>query len=98
MSDDESDGSEEFPDQLASARELLDAEDLTAFNVGVVRDGESVQTTSSYRTDDVEAEEGTQALTLLATHVRVVADQAGVDYLTAARDAAALADRVEETD
>lgn len=94
----DTDEADDFDDQLARAREALDADDLTAFNVGVVRNGESVETTSSYRDDAVDAEEGTQALTLLATHVRIVAEQAGVDYLTAARDAAALADRVEETD
>jgi hypothetical protein len=98
MSDDDPSDTEEFDDQLAAAREALEHDDLTAFNVGIVRDGDAVQTTSSYRTDAVDAEEGTQALTLLATHLRVVADQAGVDYGTAARDAAALAERVESVD
>jgi hypothetical protein len=92
------DDSDEFADQLADAREALADDDLTAFAVGVVRNGESVETTASYRSDAVDAEEGTQSLTLLATHLRVVAEEAGVDYRTAARDAAALADRVETTD
>ncbi|MFB6305013.1 MAG: hypothetical protein ABEH47_07595 [Haloferacaceae archaeon] len=94
------DGGDEFEAELARARDLLASDDLTAFHVGVVRDGEEVETTFSYRTDGVDVDpdrEGIQALTLLATHLRVVADEAGVDRETAAADAAALADRVEET-
>ncbi|MFB6302009.1 MAG: hypothetical protein ABEH78_04025 [Haloferacaceae archaeon] len=91
-------GEPPFADELARARDLLDAPDLTAFAVGAVRDGAEVETTFSYRPDAVDADrEGIQALTLLAAHLRVVADEAGVDPLTAATDAAALAERVAET-
>ena len=97
MSDSE-DAEASFAAELETARELLASDDLTAFHVGVVRDGEEVETTFSYRTDDVDAEtEGIQALTLLATHLRVVAEEAGVDYPTAATDAVALAEQVEQT-
>ncbi|MFB6280527.1 MAG: hypothetical protein ABEH40_00710 [Haloferacaceae archaeon] len=88
-----------FAAELDRARDLLAAPDLSAFAVGAVRGGRTVETTFSYRPDAVAADrEGIQALTLLAAHVRVVADEAGVDPLTAATDAAALADRVEELD
>lgn len=90
-------GDPSFAAELDRARALLTAEDLTAFAVGAVRDGRAVETTFSYLPDAVDADrEGIQALTLLAAHVRVVADEAGVDPLTAATDAAALAGRVEE--
>ncbi|MFB6157855.1 MAG: hypothetical protein ABEJ34_08445 [Haloferacaceae archaeon] len=96
---DATDGDEAFATELERARDLVGADDLTAFHVGVVRGGEEVETTFSYRTDGVDAErEGVQALTLLATHLRIVADEAGVDRETVAADAAALAGRVEETD
>lgn len=93
------DGSPPFATELDRARDLLAAGDVTAFAAGVVRGGREVETTYSYRPDAVDADrEGIQALTLLAAHLRVVADEAGVDPLTAATDAAALAERVEETE
>lgn len=85
-----------FEDELDNARDLLASDDVTAFHVGVVRDGEEVETTYSYDVQDPERE-GIQSLTLLATHVRIVAEEAGVDYATAASDAATLAERVEES-
>lgn len=96
---DASDGSPPFATELDRARDLLAAGDVTAFAAGVVRGGREVETTFSYRPDAVDADrEGIQALTLLAAHLRVVADEAGVDPLTAATDAAALAERVEATE
>ncbi|EJN58539.1 hypothetical protein [Halogranum rubrum] len=88
-----------FQTELDAARDLLDDDSLTAFHVGVVRDGEEIDTTYSYRTDDSDGDgehEGLQALSLLATHLRVVADEAGVDYETVATDAVTLATQVEE--
>lgn len=89
------DPEEAFTDARADARDLLDAEDLTAFYVGTVEGGERLDAASSYRGDDGEAE-GMQALSLLASHVRMVAEEADLDYETVARDAATLAERVDE--
>jgi hypothetical protein len=86
-----------FERERRKARELLDDDDVTAFHVGVVRNGEEVETTYSYLADDPERE-GLQALSLLATHLRVVASEADVDYSTVAADAVALAGQVEESD
>jgi hypothetical protein len=91
------DDSDSFQTELAAARDLLDDDTITAFHVGVVRDGEEIDTTFSYRTDDADdQQEGLQALSLLATHLRVVASEAGVDYETVAADAVTLATQVEE--
>lgn len=87
-----------FQTELDAARALLDDDDVTAFHVGVVRGGEEIDTSFSYRTDDASGQqEGLQALSLLATHLRVVASEAGVDYETVATDAVTLATQVEET-
>ena len=90
------DPDEEFPEALEHARDLLGSDDVTAFHVGVVRNGENVETTYSYDVQDPE-QEGIQSLTLLATHLRIVAEESGVDYTTVASDAATLAGQVEET-
>jgi hypothetical protein len=96
---DDRDGADEtaFERERRTARELLDDDDVTAFHVGVVRNGEEIETTYSYLADDPELE-GLQALSLLATHLRVVASEADVDYSTVAADAATLAGQVEEGD
>lgn len=86
-----------FERERRKARDLLDDDDVTAFHVGVVRNGEEIETTYSYLDDDPERE-GLQALSLLATHLRVVASEADVDYSTVAADAATLAGQVEESD
>jgi len=84
-----------FETERDRARRLLDAEDLTALHVGVIHDDQTVDTVASRRTDaDSEAE--LQALSLLATHIRAVAAEAGVDYDTVAADAAAVAAQLEE--
>jgi uncharacterized membrane protein YccC len=86
-----------FQTELDAARDLLDDDAITAFHVGVVRDGAEVDTTYSYRTDDADSQqEGFQALSLLATHLRLVASEAGIDYETVAADAVTLAQQVEE--
>ena len=84
-----------FETELDSARELLDDESNTAFYVGVVRDGETVETTFAQTADDPQ-QEGLQALSLLATHVRIVSNQAGVEPSVVAGDAATLAGQFEE--
>jgi len=84
-----------FDSEVARARRLLDAEDLTAVHVGVIHDDRTVDTVASRRTDgDADAE--LYALSLLATHIRAVAAEAGVDYETVAADAAAIAAQLEE--
>jgi hypothetical protein len=84
-----------FAEERRSARKLLGDESITAFYLGVVRDGETADTTFAQTADDPE-QEGLQALSLLATHVRIVANEAGVDPSTVAGDAATLAGRMEE--
>ncbi|WP_435124491.1 hypothetical protein [Halobaculum sp. D14] len=91
-------GTAEFDAARAAARRTLTGDDVTAFHLGVVRGGE-VDTAAARvggdgddRGDDRPELE---ALTLLATHLRVVADDAGADYDAVAADAAALASQVE---
>ncbi|ERH04400.1 MAG: hypothetical protein J07HR59_01532 [Halorubrum sp. J07HR59] len=87
-------GSDDFAGELAYARELLDADDIRAVHVGVVR-GEEVDTTFAQR-GETQQEQGLQALSLLAAHVRLVAAEAGVEPSTVAADAASLASEVDE--
>jgi len=83
-----------FETELDRARSLLDDEDLTAVHVGVIHDDRTVDTVASRRTDgDSEAE--LLAISLLATHIRAVAAEAGADYETVAADAAAVAAQLE---
>ena len=84
----------EFAQRVADARDLLD-EDATALYVGVVRDGREVDSTFAQRADDAQ-QEGMQALSLLASHIRLVSDEAGVDYTTVAGDAVTLAEQLDE--
>jgi hypothetical protein len=85
----------EFAESLERARELLAEEDVSAFYVGTVRQGQDLSAASAYLADDPEGE-GMQALSLLASHVHMVAQEAGVDIETAARDAAKLAERTTQ--
>ena len=99
MSDDTSaDGDapagDDFEAELDRARDLLDGDDIEAVHVGVVRDGE-VDTTFAQRADGDPEGEGLRALALLAAHVRLVSNQAGVEPSAVAGDAATLAGRVE---
>ncbi len=102
MSDDESEPAADepenetdaaFTERLEHARSLLD-DDVTACYVGVVREGREVDSTFAQQAGDAQ-QEGMQALSLLASHLRLVADEAGVDYATVAGDAATLAERLE---
>jgi len=99
-SDGASDTDGAFTAELDRARALLDGDDVEAVHVGVVRDGE-VDTTFAQRSgDDPESDgpegEGLRALALLAAHVRLVANEAGVEASTVAGDAATLAGQVEQ--
>lgn len=85
----------DFEAELRNARELLDDESITAFYLGVIYDGETADTTFAQTADDPQ-HEGLQALSLLATHVRIVASESGADPATVAGDAATLAGRMEE--
>jgi len=102
MSDDDttpadgtSSGDDAFAAELSRARDLLDGEGIEAVHVGVVRDGE-VDTTFAQRSDGDADNEGLRALALLAAHVRLVANEAGVETSTVAGDAATLAGQVEQ--
>jgi hypothetical protein len=88
---------DDFERRLTAARQLLDDDDVTAFNVGVVREGDEIDTAFGVRSDDPE-QEGLQSLSLLATHVRLVAREAGVEPSTVAGDAAALAGEVADVE
>ncbi|MDZ5812650.1 hypothetical protein U4E84_14980 [Halorubrum sp. AD140] len=79
--------------EIDAARDLLDGDGIEAVHVGVVRDGE-IDTTFAQRSDDAEGE-GLRALALLAAHVRLVANEAGVEPSAVAGDAATLAGQVE---
>lgn len=84
-----------FEAERRDALELLDDESVTAFYLGVVSDGETVDTTFAGNADNPE-QEGLQALSLLAAHVRIVANEAGVEPAAVAGDAATLAGRMDE--
>ncbi|MCL9816413.1 hypothetical protein [Natronocalculus amylovorans] len=90
MSDDSA-----FTSERETAIELLEDDSISAFYLGVIRDSEEIDTTFAQTADSPE-DEGLQALSLLATHVRIVANQAGVDPSTVAGDAATLAGRLED--
>lgn len=92
-------GGDSFERELERARALLaDAqgsdtrEAVSALHVGVVR-GDRVDSTAARRSEGERA--GLETLALLASHVRTVAEEAGVDYETVAADAAQLAGEVE---
>ena len=84
-----------FDMERVTAQDLLSDDSITAFYLAVVRDGDEIDSTFAQVADDPR-EEGLQALSLLATHVRTVANQAGVEPSTVAGDAATLAGRIEE--
>lgn len=84
-----------FETERDRARSLLASDDLTAIHVGVIHDNQTVDTVAS-RQSSAESDPELQALSLLATHIRAVATEAGVDYETVAADAAAVAAQLEE--
>jgi|APHM01.1.fsa_nt_gi hypothetical protein len=83
----------EFDTDRRHARELLADDDLTALHLGVVHEDETVDTVVS-RTG--EGDERLQALSLLATHIRSVAAEAGADPEAVAADAAAIAGQLDD--
>ena len=83
----------EFDTDRRHARELLADDDLTALHLGVVHDDDTVDTVVS-RTG--EGDERLQALSLLATHIRSVAAEAGADPEAVAADAAAIAGQLDD--
>lgn len=87
---------EAFARRVAEARDLL-GDDATAFYVGVVREGREVDSTFAQQGEDAQ-QEGMQALSLLASHIRLVSDEAGVDYTTVAADAVTLAEQLDESE
>jgi hypothetical protein len=86
---------DDFETRRRAAASLLSDDDVTAFHVGVVRDGGEIDTAFGVEADDSQGE-SLQSLALLATHVRLVAREAGVEPSTVAGDAAALAAEVED--
>ena len=88
-------GDAAFETEREAAQELLTDESITAFYLGVVDEGDTVDTTFAQTADDPR-QEGLQALSLLATNVRLVASEAGVDPATVAADAATLAGELDE--
>jgi hypothetical protein len=89
------DPSAAFETERRAARELLADDSITALYVGVVSDDEALETTFAQTADDPQ-QEGLQALSLLAAHVRLVANEAGVEPAAVAGDAATLAGRMDE--
>jgi hypothetical protein len=83
----------EFDTDRRHARELLADDDLAALHLGVVHDDDTVDTVVS-RTG--EGDERLQALSLLATHIRSVAAEAGADPEAVAADAAAIAGQLDD--
>jgi hypothetical protein len=88
---------DDFEARLTAARQLLADDDVTAFHVGVVRENEEIDTAFGVRAEDPQ-QESLQSLSLLATHVRLVAREAGVEPSTVAGDAAALAGEVADVE
>jgi hypothetical protein len=82
-----------FDTDRRHARELLADDDLTALHLGVVHDDDTVDAVVS-RTG--EGDERLQALSLLATHIRSVAAEAGADPEAVAADAAAIAGQLDD--
>lgn len=83
----------DFAEERARARELLADESVTAFYVGAVR-GDVVETASA-RLSEADRTETVQELSLLAAHVRSVADQTGADVDEIAASAAAAASQFD---
>ena len=77
------------------ARELLDDDAITALHLGVIRNDETVDTVVA-RDPTSDYAPSIHTLSLLATHIRAVAAEAGVDYDAVAADAAAIAGQLDE--
>ena len=77
------------------ARTLLDDDSITALHLGVIRDDKTVDTVVA-RDPTSDYEPSIHTLSLLATHIRAVAAEAGADYDAVAADAAAIAGQLDE--
>jgi hypothetical protein len=84
-----------FTDDRDRARTLLDDDSITALHLGVIRDDETVDTVVA-RDPTSDYEPSIHTLSLLATHIRAVAAEAGADYDAVAADAAAIAGQLDE--
>jgi len=77
------------------ARTLLDDDTVTALHLGVIRNDETVDTVVA-RDPASDYDPSIHTLSLLATHIRAVAAEAGADYEAVAADAAAIAGQLDE--
>jgi hypothetical protein len=77
------------------ARTLLDNDDITGLHLGVIRDDQTVDTVIA-RDPASDYDPRIHTLSLLATHIRAVAAEAGADYDAVAADAAAIAGQLDE--
>jgi len=77
------------------ARTLLDDDSITALHLGVIRNDETVDTVVA-RDPASDYAPSIHTLSLLATHIRSVAAEAGADYEAVAADAAAIAGQLDE--
>lgn len=77
------------------ARTLLDDDTITALHLGVIRNDEAVDTVIA-RDPASDYDPSIHTLSLLATHIRAVAAEAGADYEAVAADAAAIAGQLDE--
>ena len=77
------------------ARTLLDDDTITALHLGVIRNDEAVDTGVA-RDPASDYDPSIHTLSLLATHIRAVAAEAGADYEAVAADAAAIAGQLDE--
>jgi len=84
-----------FHSELEAARELLATDDVSAFHVGVVHDDRVDTAFAQHPAGDRDEE--LQALTLLATHLRLVAQEADAAHDAVAAQAAQIAGRLEES-
>jgi len=77
------------------ARTLLDNDDITGLHLGVIRGDQTVDTVIA-RDPASDYDPSIHTLSLLATHIRAVAAEAGADYDAVAADAAAIAGQLDE--
>jgi|GEM_PF-258155 hypothetical protein len=85
----------EFAADRDRARTLLDDDTITALHLGVIRNDETVDTVVA-RDPASDYDPSIHTLSLLATHIRAVAAEAGADYEAVAADAAAIAGQLDE--
>mgnify|MGYP006934484284 CR=1 FL=1 len=73
------------------ARTLLDNDDITGLHLGVIRGDQTVDTVIA-RDPASDYDPSIHTLSLLATHIRAVAAEAGADYDAVAAEAVTGAD------